>query len=157
MFLCNSQAAHWQTTEIFKPNGCLISWEEEMYKKVEIGTYNPVGSWRDANPYTTAFCRTMYSGNVMVCGGYHDVMSYLEKLGPCLASIRFWNKGKTRGTIFLKNVPIGMYFSHADSKLGHSNKGWDILLFVPGRAYTVLAHYSHIPSTFPRVLASLIV
>lgn len=134
-----------------------------MYKKIEVGEkYSPIHSWREGNPYTTAFCRTLYSGNIMVCGGYKDVQEYIKRLGPCLVSVRFWYRGETRGSVTLKNVPRGLYFSHCRELLGsigrNGNTGWDLLQFSPSETgpYKVLAHYSHIPSTFPRILVQII-
>lgn len=67
--------------------------------------YDPIGSFRNANPYTICFCYTnpMYKPNVngefIVKGGYKRTSDYIKKLGiPLLVFTTFWRHGRVRHT-----------------------------------------------------------
>lgn len=113
------------------------------YKEVDLG-YNPMGSFKNSNPFTLAFCRTRDHGNVLVKGGVIEAEIYIkENLGPTLVVYRFYYKGSSRGYVQLENCP-GYHISSG----GRGRKkfilysGW----------YEEVASWRRCPSTFPRVL-----
>ena len=134
--------------------------------KVEF-EYDKIGSWSLSNPFTTAFCRTKDSGNIMVVGGVQDIEEYQKSLGPTLVTYRYWHKGSTRGGVQLINTP---HYGVRNSERNYEN-GERVLLqhgiflyFFSREDCSILGWgtmqkvhtYNKIPHVFPDLLRNLL-
>ena len=81
--------------------------------------YNPIGSFRDVNPYDVAFCypHPLYHRPFIVKGGVRDTRKYLRKLNiPMVVHHTFYQRGKHRRLVQLygvdKRLQISKDFSY---------------------------------------------
>lgn len=126
------------------------------YKVIDVdepfGGYDPVSSFRDVNPFTTAFCRTRDNGNVLLVGGLNRVKHHLAQTGPTLAVIRMWHKGKNRGYTRLFNC--NEFEVRREGKDGWSRGRRGLALY--GQGHERIHWYRRVPATFPRLLEKLL-
>jgi hypothetical protein len=129
--------------------------------KVDLPYTPQHGDWHNGNPFTTAFCRTMKHGNVLVTGGLDDAKDYITlHLGPTLAVLRFWHNHHSRGYTTLINcndfkwgrIVTSQHF--VEDRLCPVRTFADALL---DEQYNTIAIYHKIPSTFPRALKQLLI
>jgi len=131
------------------------------YVKVEL-PYDKINSFKETNPFTTAFCRTEKKGNVLVVGGIHDVDKYIEdNLGNCLVVKTYWMHGNHRTAspqLYGNNIISRMHITSGEFlKLYKHN----YMVSVPVKKFNlvnnriVFASWNRIPSTYPKCLKGL--
>lgn len=120
-----------------------------MYKPIDLGGYDPTGSWKRDDPFTTAYCRTLQHGELKVTGGYLAVTKHLRTLGPMLVVMAFWYEGHPRClSPKIINTHTTYYF-HNDAC---GDKKWHLKRSAP---YEELESYNKIPNSFPRILKQM--
>lgn len=76
--------------------------------------YNPIGSYRDVNPYDVAFCypHPLYHRPFIVKGGHNDINKYLKKLNiPMVVHHTFYKGTRHRRIIELYGIEKGLRIS----------------------------------------------
>jgi hypothetical protein len=126
------------------------------YQNIVEFKYDKVGSFKDGNPFTLAFCRTFRQGNILVKGGFHNVKAEVSKLGPALVSYRFFHNGRSRGYNRIENCGkvrcafLGSILRPRFYLAKREDCGFEL---VDGESEIIIATYRKIPSTFPRALS----
>lgn len=120
--------------------------------------YNPIGSFRDVNPYDVAFCypHPLYHRPFVVKGGVKDTRKYLRKLNiPMVVHHTFYQRGRHRRLVQLygvdKKLQISKDFSydHENAKYLTARK-YQLKRF--GSKREVLAEFKRIPRRWIREL-----
>lgn len=113
--------------------------------------YNPIGSYRDVNPYDVAFCypHPLYHKPFIVKGGVKDTRKYLRKLNiPMVVHHTFYQRGRHRRLVQLygvdKRLQISKDFYHENAKRFQLKRFGD--------KREVLAEFKRIPRRWIREL-----
>lgn len=113
--------------------------------------YNPIGSYRDVNPYDIAFCypHPLYHRPFIVKGGVKYTRKYLRKLNiPMVVHHTFYQRGRHRRLVQLYGVDINLQIS---KDFYHENvKKFQLKRF--GDKREVLAEFKRIPRRWIREL-----
>ena len=118
--------------------------------------YNPIGSYRDVNPYDIAFCypHPLYHRPFIVKGGNRDVTEYLRKLNiPMVVHHTFFKGARHRRIVELygvdKELRITKNFSYDMEGRFTSSKKFQLRTSYGGR---ILAEFKRIPRRWIREL-----
>ena len=125
----------------------------DKYKEIVVESYNPLGSFRNVNPFTLAFCRTVKHGNILLKGGLNAVNHYIESelKEMALVSFRLFHHGRSRGYTHMVNSSKYLFIRDHDKAYNFIGyKLYDI------RNNIEIAHYRKVPSTFPRILEQFV-
>lgn len=135
--------------------------KQELPVKAEFD-YNPIGSYRDVNPYDIAFCypHPLYHRPFIVKGGNQDVRKYLKKLNiPMVVHHTYYQRGNHRRIVELYGVEKGLYiskkFTYDDGKYLISKKFQLTASASPRRGRRnrkILAEFKRIPRRWIREL-----
>lgn len=120
--------------------------------------YNPIGSFRDMNPYDVAFCypHPLYHRPFIVKGGHRKIQEYLKKLNiPMVVHHTLYRKGNHRTIVEFYGVESRIYISRSygpwSGGLLRREKRYE-LVKIDNEGRRLLAEFKRVPRRWIREL-----